>query len=239
MGLSSQRLHDVEYYRPADNICKPRSIMRESAIHMGRDLKGHYAWWAKCSRLEFWADMKIQDTVNVSRLKKYTADQGCEKRPPPPVPSVWDQDGPISVHMLWQWLHGISGCWASKVARNIDSNGTATIKDQGNPPPISQKQSQCLVTDWANKDWENRWLFGKGRTQAVLSMAIGWTSSYSGWPVHFFIFKKYLEHLRRGVRWKWRKSWHMVWLFGAHRPERDMYLSAILCRLTGRESSLA
>jgi hypothetical protein len=47
--------------------------------------------------LELPADMTIHDTENVSRIKKYTADQAPEK-PPPPPPPVWtvrDKDGTI------------------------------------------------------------------------------------------------------------------------------------------------
>jgi hypothetical protein len=39
--------------------------------------------------------MTIHDTVNVSRLKKYTADLSQERPPPPPVRTVTDKDGSI------------------------------------------------------------------------------------------------------------------------------------------------
>jgi len=45
--------------------------------------------------LDLQVDMTIHDTVNVSRLKKYTADCAREKPPLPPVRSVRDQDGMI------------------------------------------------------------------------------------------------------------------------------------------------
>jgi hypothetical protein len=38
------------------------------------------------------ADMTIHNTVNISRLKKYTTDPAWE-RPPPPVQTVRDKDG--------------------------------------------------------------------------------------------------------------------------------------------------
>jgi hypothetical protein len=45
--------------------------------------------------LELLADMMIHDTVNISRVKKYTAGRAQEKPPPPPVRTVRDQDGTI------------------------------------------------------------------------------------------------------------------------------------------------
>jgi hypothetical protein len=45
--------------------------------------------------LELLSDMTIHDTGNVSRIKKYTADQAREKPPPPLVLTVRDKDGKV------------------------------------------------------------------------------------------------------------------------------------------------
>jgi len=42
--------------------------------------------------LELPADMMMHETVNVSRLKKYTADRPRENPPPPPVQTAWEKD---------------------------------------------------------------------------------------------------------------------------------------------------
>jgi hypothetical protein len=65
--------------------------------------------------LELPADITIHDTVNVSRLKKYTADPAREKPPPPTVQTIRDKEGTIQrlyvveAIISQKWALGIKG----------------------------------------------------------------------------------------------------------------------------------
>jgi len=55
--------------------------------------------------LELLAHMIVHNTVNISRLKKYTADWLWEMAPPPPLQMIWDKDG---TSQCWGTMEGIT-----------------------------------------------------------------------------------------------------------------------------------
>jgi len=72
-------------------------------------------------RLELPPDMTIYDTVNISRIKKYTVDRAREKPPTPPVWTVRAKDGTIQrwydVKAITSHMRapGVKGCYKYQI----------------------------------------------------------------------------------------------------------------------------
>jgi len=108
--------------------------------------------------LELPADMTIHDTLNVSRIKKYTADQVPEKPAPPPDWTVGDKDGTI--------LHSyvVEVITSHKRATGVKCGYKYQIKWEGydddemtlEPAAIHSKQRKCLMTTKHNTDREKQ-----------------------------------------------------------------------------------
>ena len=100
--------------------------------------KLQYLWARPYKVIEFWgphavelqllADMTIYDTINISRLKKYTADPASERPPPPPsILTIRNNDGTAYFHMSLMQSSYIRRCSASKVPNSIKSNRKAMM----------------------------------------------------------------------------------------------------------------